>query len=173
MLNPKANPLLVKTEAEICAKVPPEQSSAFERIVLAGMKILDSDQTHQMVVSQLKQQADPSDIAGAGVAKLMGILINQSNGSMLSKAVVRSTMLAASVLLCEAMDRLEGLGRVQVTPDTLAAAQHSLSSSLMQLLGVDQNKLAKMTSAPAQAAQPAALARRPGPAQSALIGAPT
>lgn len=150
MINQKANPLLIQTEQKVREGLPPESVSAFERIVTAGVKVLDSEQSQKLVVEQLKIQADPADIAGAGVAKLMGVLISESKGSMLSKPVVKATMSAATVLLCESLDRMEELGMIQVTNDTLSAAMQSMSSAILQMLGATPEKLGAMAKAKGQ-----------------------
>ena len=170
MINKNANPLLVKTEQAVMAKLAPDQRKAFQKIMTAGLRVLDSEQSHKLVAGQLKQNADPADIAGVGVAKLLGVLINQSKGTMPMKAA----MPAATVLLLESLDRLEELGKIEITNDTLAAAMQSMSSAIMQLFGVTPQKMDAMMKAKqgqAPEAQPAA----PEPAQASprpLIGAP-
>lgn len=170
MLNKKANPLLVKTEQAIRAKVAPDQVKAFDKIILAGLKVLDSEKTHKLVASQLQAQGDPEQIAGAGAAKILGILMNQSKGSMPMKAGIP----AATVLLLEAMDRMEELGKIEVTNDTLSEAMQAMSSSLLQMMDVTPQKL-EMLMKKAQPAQQPAQPQEP-PAQPAgpqpLIGAP-
>ncbi len=158
MINPKANPLLVKTEQAVRAKLAPEHRKHFEKILTAGLLVMDGEQSHKLVAGQLKSGADPSDIAGAGTAKLLGVLINQSKGTMPMKAGIP----AATVLLLESLDRLEELGKIEITNETLAAAMQSMSSALMQLFGVTPEKLSAMMKAkqgaqqqPAQVAQPA------------------
>jgi hypothetical protein len=172
MINQKANPLLVKTEQAVRAKLKPDQAKAFQKIVTAGLRILDSEQTHQMIAGQLKQQAEPTEIAGSGVAKLMGVMINQSKGTMPMKAGIP----AATVLLLEALDRLEELGKIEITNDTLAAAMQSMSSALMQLFGVTPDKLSAMMKAkqggqPQPEAPPEQAPAAPAGPQP-LIGAP-
>lgn len=63
---------------------------------------------------------------------------------------------ASLILLCEGMDFAEKAGKMQVTPDTLAAATKELMSSLMQILGITPEKIqaAKAQAKPAQPAAP-------------------
>lgn len=156
MLNKKANPLLVKTEQAIRAKVAPEQTKAFEKIISAGLKVLDSEKTHKLVASQLQAQGDPAEIAGAGAAKILGVLMNQSKGSMPMKAGIP----AATVLLLEALDRLEELGRIEVTNETLAEATQAMGSAILQMMDVTPQKLDMLTKK-AQQPQPAQQAEQP------------
>ena len=172
MINKKANPLLSKMEAGVLDKLDPKQQHAFDKIVKAGVKVMYSEKMHPMLVNQLKTPGDPAAIAGEGVAKLLGILMNQSKGTMPMKAGIP----AAAVLLCEALDMLEELGKVKVTKDTLAKAVQSLSSSLLQLMGVTPEKLSGlMAKAQAQKAQqkpaPKPASPTPPPAPPAPQGA--
>jgi hypothetical protein len=140
MLGKSANPLLVKTEEQIEAKVPPELQDAYQRIILAGDKVLYSEKTRELVISELHGQGDPATVVGQAVAKLYGILSTQAHGTMPVKAAIP----AITSLLCEALDLAEKAKFLTVSPEILADAMHALSSGLMQLMGVDQNKLGLM-----------------------------
>lgn len=149
MLNNKSNPLLLKMEDAITAKVPPKQMPTFKKIISAGTRVMYSEKMHKMVVDQLKKPGNPADMAGEGVAKLMGILITQSKGTMPMEAGSP----AAGVLLCEALDMMEQLGKVKVTNDVLAEAMQSMASGLLQLFGVTPEKLSAMMAEAQQKAQ--------------------
>ena len=171
MLNKKANPLLVKMEKAITAKVPPKQMPAFKKIILAGEKVLFSDKMHKLVMSQLKSPGNPAVIAGEGAAKLFGILITQTKGTIPMEAGSP----ASAVLLCEILDMMEQLGKIKVDNNNLAEAVQSMSSGILQLFGVTPEQLSAMM----QEAQSKQQGQRPSPsAQPApqgaqpLIGAP-
>ena len=180
MLNKKANPLLQKTEQASRDKVAPDQKAAYDKIVAAGVKLMYSEKLHKMLLEQLRQPGDPATVAGQGVAKLLGIMMNQAKGAFPMKAGIP----AATALLCEALDMLDQLGKIKVTNDTVSAAMQSLGSSLLQLFGVTPQKLDSILSkqaSPAQsamqskntaqnAANPTPAPTRPGPQP--LIGAP-
>jgi hypothetical protein len=167
MLSQDANPVLQQTEQKMQAKVPPQFQSAFQKIIAAGEKVMYSPQTRQMTIAQLKKPGDPAQVIGAAVAKLYGVLASQSKGTMPPQAGIP----AITVLLCEALDFAEKAKLVKVTPQVLAQATHALMASLMQLMGVDQKKLALMAQnaqqrqaqqgQPAQPTQPAQPAAQP------------
>ena len=163
MINDKANPLLVKTEEAIRAKLKPEQVKHFEKIIVAGLRVMDSEQTHKLVAEQMKTQGEPAEIAGAMVAKLMGVLINQSKGAMPMDAGIP----AATVLLLEALDRMEALGKVEISNQTVESAMHAMSSALLQMFGVTPDRLSAMM----KKQQPEQPQDQP-PAEQPLIGAP-
>ena len=152
MIGQTQNPLLIKTERAIQEKLKPQSVSAFQRIVTAGLKVMYSPQTRQMLARQLMSGGDPATVAGEGAAKLMGILISQSKGSMLQPAILPAVMPAATVLLCEGLDFMEKAGKAQVTPDLLAEATHTMGTALLQVLGATPERIAQ-----AKAQQQAAL----------------
>lgn len=172
MLNKKANPILLKMEKAITAKVPPPQMKAFRKIIAAGTKVMYSENMHKMLVEQLKSPGDPADMAGEGVAKLMGILITQSKGTM----PMQAGSPAAAVLLCEALDMMEQLGKVKVTNDILAQAVQTMSSGILRLFGVTPDRLSQMMTEAQQkkqASQPQAQPQQTAPqGAQPLIGAP-
>ena len=173
MLNKKANPLLVKMEDAITAKVPPQQMAAFKKIIRTGEKVLFSQNMHKMVTEQLKASGNPAVIAGEGAAKLLGILVTQSKGTMPMEAGSP----ASAVLLCEILDMMEQLGKIKVDNNNLAEAVQAMSSGILQLFGVTPEKLSAMMQQ-AQSKQQAPAQPQQAPEQPApqgaqpLIGAP-
>ena len=171
MIGKTTNPLLQKTEEAIAAKVPANLKNAFQRIITAGLKVMYDPKTNDMMAKELKSQGDPAEIAGAGVAKLLGLLMNQSKGTMPMKAAIP----AATVLLCEGLDFMEQAGLVKVDQNVLAKAMQAMSSSFLQLLGVTPDKMGQMIAQARQqqAAPKAAPPKRPaGIVAAAQQGAP-
>lgn len=162
MIGKTTNPLLQKTEEAISAKVPANMKNAFQRIITAGLKVMYDPKTNDMMAKQLKEQGDPAEIAGAGVAKLLGLLMNQSKGTMPMNAAIP----AATVLLCEGLDFMEQAKVVKVDNEVLSRAMQSMSSTFLQMMGVTPEKFQQML-AKAQAG------KKPGmPAESAAKPAP-
>lgn len=174
MINAKANPLLAKTEQAVRAKVPPDQMKAFEKIIAAGVKVMYSEGMHKLILQQFQSNDNPAEAAGEGAAKLMGILINQSKGTMPMEA----GMPASDVILLEILDMLDELGKLKVDKNTLAEAAQSKASALMQLFGITPQKLDQMMAQAQQKKQPEqaqpAPQQTPQPQQQprGLIGAP-
>ena len=159
------NPMLAQIEQQTEAKVPADLKPTFERIVAAGQKVMYSPQTHKMMTDQMAQ-GEPAHAAGEGIAKLFGILMHESKGTLNMKAAIP----AMTSLLCEALDFMEQAGKVQITPDVIAKATQEMASSIMQMLGVTPEKLQGMmgkgqTAQPAQ--QPSQPAQMPGIIQGA------
>ena len=170
MINKKANPLLVKTEQAVKAKVPPAQMKAFEKIVAAGVKVMYSESMHKLILQQFQSDDNPAQAAGEGAAKLMGIMINQSKGTMPMEAGLP----ASDVILLEILDMLEELGKLKIDNKTLDEAAQSKASALMQLFGITPQKLDEMMAKakPQEQQQPAQEQPKQAQPAQALIGAP-
>lgn len=170
MLNKKANPILLKMEKSRHGKSPTAPDAGIPQDHHGGTKVMYSENMHKMIVDQLKSPGNPADTAGEGVAKLMGILITQSKGTMPMQALQPS---CCCVAVREAPDMMEQLGKVKVTNDVLAQAVQTMSSGILRLFGVTLQRLDQMMTeaqAKKQAAQPPA---QPAPqGAQPLIGAP-
>ena len=153
MLGKTNNPLLQKTEKQIEAKVNPKYQGAFKRIVMAGLKVMYSPQSHEMMVKELQKPQEPAINIGEGVAKLMAILWSQGKGTLPMQAMMPATI----VLMCEALDFAEQVGKVKVTPQLLAAVTKETISDVMQLLGVTPEKVAQAKQEAQQTATPKGL----------------
>jgi hypothetical protein len=133
------NPILQKTQDATLAKADPRLRPVIQKVVEAGKKLLYSDQTRKMVVSQLHQGTDPESI-GAGVAKLFGVLFHQSKNTIPMQAGIP----AATLLLCEVLQFMEDGGAVKVDANFLAECTKAMGSAILQMLGITPDKLQGM-----------------------------
>jgi hypothetical protein len=154
MLGKTTNPLLQKAEQAAQSKIPAQFQNAFQRIVTAGLKVMYSPQTHEMMVQEMNKPQPIEASAAEGVAKLMGILWHEGKGTLPMQAMIP----AAVVLLCEGLDFAEKAGKAKVTPQILAEATKQCMSDLMQILGITPQKI-QAAAAQAKQSQPAAPAR--------------
>lgn len=148
MLGKTQNALLQKVEQQVSATVDPKFKQQFEKIIMAGMKVMYSDQTSGMMKKQLQKEGDPADKAGEGVAKLIGILFAESKQTMPMTAAIP----AAQVLLCEGLGYMEEAGLVQVTNDVIADATKAMMGYILQIFGVSKEKIAEYMQAGMSAA---------------------
>lgn len=141
------NQLLMNVEQQVAAKVPQDQKERFDKIVLAGMKIMYSPETSEMMQSQLKKEGDPTENAGEGAAKLFGIMMHESKGTMPMAAAIP----AMQVLLCEGLDFMEQAGMIEVTNDIIAESTKSMMGYILQMIGVKKEQMDKYMQAGMQA----------------------
>ena len=149
------NQLLANTKSAILKKADPRLVPAIDKTVTAGQKVMYADSTRQMLKAQLGKGNDPETI-GAGIAKLAGILYNQSKKQLPPQILIP----ASTVLLCEGLQFLEDAGTVKVDANFLAECTKAMGSALAQLFGATPDKLQGMVNQaqsqqPAQGAQPA------------------
>lgn len=133
------NPILQQTKDAILKKADPRMVPVIKKIEAAGLKVMYSEKTREMMVKQLGDGKDP-ELIGAGVAKLVGILYGESRKT----APMQALMPAAVLLLCEGLDFLEQAGAVQVDADFLSECTLAMGSSVAQLFGATPDKLQGM-----------------------------
>jgi hypothetical protein len=121
--------------------LPDNLKGAYDRVVLAGMKVMFSPETHQQAMSFLSEENGPADQRiGQGVAALMGLLIKQSNNTMPPQVVIP----AGIELVAAAGDFLKQSGD-QVTDDDIAGAMAEYTQIVLQQAGGDSpEKLRQM-----------------------------
>lgn len=137
------NPILTKIEQATLAKVnPPPLQKAVVKMVDMGKHILYSPESRKLVMSQLNAPGELTHKIGEGVAKLLGMIIHASQGTLPPKVGVP----AASILLCEVLDMVEKSGKAQITNDFVAKCMNEMGSSVMQLYGATPEKVQAMFS---------------------------
>lgn len=148
------NPLLTQAEEQIYAALnPPQLKTAVDKVVAAGKKVMYSEESRDLLLEQLQELNGPDnadEVIGAGIAKLIGILFNQSKNTIPMEVLTP----AATLLLLDALDLVENTGKLEVTPDSLAECMQSMASNFLQLFGVTPDKLQEYMGA-AEAQQPA------------------
>jgi hypothetical protein len=135
------NPLLVQVEQAITAKVAPDMKKAFNKIVVAGMKLMYAPQTEKMLRKQM-DSGPPPIAAGQGAAKVVGLMLAKSKGTAPFKAMIP----AGVMLTMEALDFLEKAGKAELTPELVAEAVQEFGSAVLQVIGVTPDKLEQMMS---------------------------
>jgi hypothetical protein len=147
------NPLLQKAEAAFMAKVPQQYQPAVQKAVTAGKLVMyDKQKGLQMFMQQMQGGVTPENI-GAGVAKLVGILFNQSKKTMPMQVAIPT----ASLLMCEGLQFLEDAGKAKVDANFLAECTKAMGSAVLQVFGVSPQKLQQIVGQqgqPAQSVQP-------------------
>lgn len=153
MIGQTQDPLLIKTEQAIMAKVPPKLQPIVDKALHRGLALIYSPLGHQQMVAQLDKPGNPLANVAEGAVKLVGIIYQESKGTLPPSAAVPT----AVILMCEGLDFMEKAKGMKVTPDTLAQAGQALGENLLKLFGVDKQKLQQAALQSAQRGkQPAA-----------------
>lgn len=138
-------------------QVPPELQDAYERMVLAGRKVMFSQETHESSMSQLmKEQGPIADRLGRSIAGLVALLFSESGNALPPMVLIP----VGTNLLSDAADFLNESGTEKVTNADLAEAMGTMIETLFEAFGITPEKIQEMAgggfqAAPQQQAQPA------------------
>ena len=128
--SPASQPMA--TGADEGEAVSPESQQNYEKFVLAGMKILYSEQTHQGIVNMLKQD-EPAD-AMANVVTTIVTQLDQKSGGRIPEEVI----LPGAAELLELVAELgQKTGTFQADERTLGLAMQKTVMNLAEQYGVE------------------------------------
>ncbi len=129
--------VIAKLAQSAAQSVPEKYKDAFERTVLAGKKVMYSDQTHQLMQEALSQGGDPVAAVGKGVMQLMGILSKESRGTLPQEVF----MPASLALMADALDYVKQTKGVPVGAPEVERATESFTGALMESAGITPSAL--------------------------------
>lgn len=116
--------------------LPPHMQQPFQAVIVAGMKVLFSQQTHAMVLKQINGPGPMSQKLGDGIAGLMALLFQESQRSIPPQLLIPAGM----VLMAHAADYLNKTGN-PVTSQDFGLATQVMVESLLKAFHVDPAKL--------------------------------
>lgn len=129
-----------QTDTSDGINVPPELQEAYERVVLAGMKIMFSEKGNKLVMDQLDEEGPIADKLGKGVAGLLLMLYKQSNQSLPLEVVIP----AGVKLVGEAADFAMRASDQEITKADIGKAMEIMIMVLLQKFGVDPEQFDAM-----------------------------
>lgn len=117
--------------------VPANLKPMYDRIVLSGMRLLFSKDSHQLLLDQLNQPGPLAQKISDGIISLMYILWQQSNQTIPPQLMVPAT----TALTLNAFDYLQQTGNPEATPEVLGEALDGAVNGILQRFNVDTNNL--------------------------------
>jgi hypothetical protein len=123
--------------AQIAKDIPADLQEAFARIVKAGMKVMFSEETHDLMMEQFSQEGNMEKVLGEGVAGLMLLLFQKSNQTMPAQLLVP----AGIYLLSEAADYAEKIMQEPMPPEIMADSIQVMTDVIFEKMGVPKDKL--------------------------------
>ena len=126
------NQLILKAQATIDKGVKPQDRSAYDKIVMAGTKLMYSQQTHKMLMEGFDQAPDKIKSAAEGMVGVLGLLYKQSRNTMPVVPMIQAGM----ALLLDALDFLEQAGFIQVTAQELGKATKDYMDAILPKVGI-------------------------------------
>jgi hypothetical protein len=121
-------------------KMPPELQEAYERVVIAGMKVMFSKESHKLMLDELQKEGPMGQKLGTGIAGLMLLLVKESNGTLPPEVIVP----AGINLLTRAADFIRKSKIEKITNGDIGEAMEVFISTILEKFGVDPAKMADM-----------------------------
>lgn len=118
-------------------KMPPELQNAYERVVLAGMKIMFSEKTNQLVMKQMQGEGPVSERLGIGIAGLLATLFKESNKTMPPAVIIP----AGVYLLAQAADFLKQSRIENIDDKAIGDAMQIFVETTIKMFGGDTDKV--------------------------------
>lgn len=137
MARPDAKSDITPEQVRKDMKLPPELQKAYERVVLAGMKMMFSKETNKMVLKAIDGPGSNAEKLGTGIAELMMMMFAQSNKTMPPQVIIP----AGTELLVQAADFVNKSDLMDVTNKDVGDGVQIMMSLIFKQFGVDPDKL--------------------------------
>jgi hypothetical protein len=121
-------------------EMPPELQEAYERVVIAGMKVMFSKESHRAMLQEIQKPGPMGERLGKGIAGLMLMLFKESNETMPPAVIIP----AGVNLLMEAVDFLRKSGLAKPTNAEIGDGIETMMSIVLEKFGVAPDKMAQM-----------------------------
>ena len=121
-------------------KMPPELQEAYERVVIAGMKVMFSKESHRAMLQEIQKPGPMDERLGKGIAGLMLMLFKESNETMPPAVIIP----AGVNLLMEAVDFLRNSGLAKPTNADIGGGIEIMMATVLDKFGLPPDKLAQM-----------------------------
>lgn len=133
------NPMLVKIESDITAKVPKDKLELFYRTIIAAETMLFDPKTHSNMelIKNPKSRDNPVETIASGVAGLMNLLYVQSRRTLPTEVVIYGGI----VIACVVWDFAERGLNIPISPKIIAQTTQLMCEKLFKSLGVSPEQL--------------------------------
>lgn len=121
-------------------KMPPELQEAYERVVIAGMKVMFSKESHKLMLDELQKEGPVGQKLGMGIAGLMLLLVKESNSTIPPEVIIP----AGINLLTRAADFIRKSQIEKITNADIGDAMEVMISTILQKFGVEPEQMAEM-----------------------------
>lgn len=113
-------------------KVPPELQEAYERVVIGGLKVMFSKESHQFMLKEMQGQGPVAQRLGQGIAGLMLLLFKESNETIPPEVIIP----AGIELLMQAVDFVRETGMGEVTNKDIGDAMEIMMRMILEKFGM-------------------------------------
>lgn len=135
---PEARDDLTPDQVSSQIKMPPELQEAYERVVLAGMKLLFSKETNKAAVQLMQEQdGDLAERLGKSIAGLLAEMFRKSNNTMPPQVIIP----AGVELLMQAADFIRKSGLEPINNQVIGDAMDVMVTTVLQMFKLDPGKI--------------------------------
>lgn len=127
--------------------VPPELQRAYDGLVVAGMKVMFSKESHELMLKELEREGPMAKRLGEGIAGLVLLIFKESNNNLPPQVLIP----AGTELLVQAADFLRKTGEA-VTNKDIGDGLEIMVGVLFDKFGVSTDKVMQMVGGYDQAA---------------------
>jgi hypothetical protein len=113
---------------------------AYDRVVVAGMKIMFSKETHGVMLKEMQKEGPVAQRLGQGVAGLMLVMVKESNETMPPQIIIP----AGVELLMQAVDFMKKTDMAYPTNEEIGQAMQIMITTILEKFGVDPAKFEQM-----------------------------
>lgn len=121
-------------------KIPPELQEAYDRVVVAGMKIMFSKETHRIMLKEMQKEGPVAQRLGTGIAGLMLIMVKESNDTMPPQIIIP----AGIELMMQAVDFMKKTGMANPTNEEIGQGMQIMITTILEKFGVDPARFEQM-----------------------------
>ena len=140
-------------------KIPPELQRPYDRLVLAGMKVMFGQDSHQIMLKQLQKPGPISQKLGEGIGALVVMMFKESNGNLPPQVLIP----AGVTLLLHAADFIKRSGMAEIANGDIGDAMETMVGILFKTFGIDPQKMVQLAGNYSQDAVKQGAAAQPTP----------
>jgi hypothetical protein len=118
-------------------KLPPELEEMYQRVVIAGMKVMFSDESHHLLEKELQGPGTTEEKLGRGLAGLMLLLFKQSNKTLPPQVIIP----AGIELMMNAVEYFQKTDKVKISDQDIGHAIQIMLGVLMHAFGAQPNEV--------------------------------
>lgn len=142
MAQPEGQPVS-HDEVTKSIKVPPELQEAYDKVVIAGMKVMFDKATHQLAMKAIEGDGPVGERVGKGVAGLIATLYRKSNNTIPPQVIVPATV----NLTMQACDFLQKTGQDKISNKEIGDAVNTAVRVVLTMFGADPDKMIELAGA--------------------------
>lgn len=128
-------------KAKLMQTLPQNMQQVFQRVIVAGQKIMYDDQAQSMAMAEMKKEGDPAFHLGKVIAALIMMMWQKSNGTLPPEIIPYAIL----YLMAEATDFLNQAG-TQITKEQVGDATEYALAIIMRKFKIDQATAQKLAS---------------------------